>query len=79
MFFALCFQGFVFVLFLYVFEQVGIVKRLRTLRRAAKTACAENKKDRSRARFGMDLGVIFGVQLATTMVFCRTNECKKTS
>ena len=36
-------------------------------------------QNRSRARFGMDLGVIFGVQLATHVVFCRKNECKKTS
>ena len=38
----------------------------------------EIKQNRSRARFEMNLGVIFGVQLVTNVVFGRKNECRKT-
>ena len=80
MFFHCVFKAVFVCSFLCVFEQVGTVKTIKTLRRAAKTVYVENqKKSRSRARFGMYLGVIFGVQLATNVVFCRKNECKKTS
>ena len=65
MFFRLCFCA-VFCVFLNRWKQW---KSLKTLRRAAKTVCAGNHKNRSRARFRMDLEVIFGVQLATNVVF----------
>ena len=78
----MCFHRFFKALFLlgfwWVFEQVKPVKSIKTLRRPAKITSAENKQNRSRARFGMDLGVIFGVQLVTNVFFCRTNECRKT-
>ena len=65
--------------FLCVFEQVGTVETIKNTAQGSKNSVCRQKQNRSRARFGMDLGVIFGVQLATNVVFCRKNECKKTS
>ena len=56
--------------FLSVFEQVGTVKTIKNTAQGSKNSeCRKSKKNRSRARLGMDFGVIFGVQLATNVVF----------
>ena len=80
MFFHVVFKALFLCSFLYVFEQVGTVKTIKNTAQGSKNnVCRKSKKGRSRARFGMDFGVIFEVQLATNVIFCRKNECKKTS
>ena len=57
--------------FLCVFEQVGTVKSIKNTAQGSKKLCVlKIKQNRSRARFGMNLGVILGVQLVTNVVFC---------
>ena len=71
------FHGVSKALFLFdfwcVFEQVGTVKTIKNTAQGSKNSeCRKSKKKRSRARFGMDFGVIFGVQLATNVTFLST-------
>ena len=79
MFFHGVFKALFLFNFLCVFEQVGTVKTIKNTAQGSKNSLCGKSKNSSRARFGMDLGVIVGVQLATNMVFCRKNECKKRS
>jgi len=65
----------IFGVFLNRWEQWN---RSKTLRRATKQRVLEIEQHRSRARFGMDLGVLWGVSLVTNVFCCRKNECKKT-
>ena len=77
--FSLCFQDFVFIEFFMCFW-TGRNSEIDQKHRAGQQQLRvlKIKQNRSRARFGMNLGVIFGVQLVTNVVFCWKNECRKT-
>ena len=57
--------------FSLVFEQAEEVKSIKHTAQATKNrGCRKSTTNRSRARFGMDLGVILGASLVTNVCFC---------
>ena len=71
MLFHCLFKALCLFCFLCVFEQAETVKSIKNTAQAIKNrGCRKSTTNRSRARFGMDLGVILGASLVTNVCFC---------
>ena len=80
MFFHCVFKALFLCSFLCVFEQVGTVKTIKNIAQGSKNSvCIKSLKIGPGPGLGWMWESFFGAQLAANVVFCRKNECNKTS